>query len=100
MMNRARLAVGLQGVAIAERATQQALAYARERRQGRIAGAATPSSARSSRTPTCKRMLLSMRALTRAARAICYATAVAIDRAAARADEAARRGRAMSARRC
>jgi acyl-CoA dehydrogenase len=36
MMNRARLAVGLQGVGIAERATQQALAYARERRQGRV----------------------------------------------------------------
>ena len=35
MMNNARLAVGLQGVALAERATQQALAYARERRQGR-----------------------------------------------------------------
>ena len=38
MMNRARLAVGLQGVGVAERATQQALAYARERRQGRAAG--------------------------------------------------------------
>ncbi|MGB6795818.1 MAG: acyl-CoA dehydrogenase family protein, partial [Xanthobacteraceae bacterium] len=38
MMNRARLAVGLQGVGIAERATQQALAYARERKQGREAG--------------------------------------------------------------
>ena len=35
MMNSARLAVGLQGVAIGERAYQQALAYARERRQGR-----------------------------------------------------------------
>ena len=39
MMNRARLAVGLQGVAIAERATQQALAYARDRRQGRALAA-------------------------------------------------------------
>src|SRR5260370_23732728 len=38
MMNRARLAVGLQGVGIAECATQQALAYARERRQGRTSG--------------------------------------------------------------
>ena len=37
MMNRARLAVGLQGVGIAERATQQALAYARERKQGSAA---------------------------------------------------------------
>ena len=39
MMNQARLAVGIEGVAIAERATQQALAYARERRQGRAVGA-------------------------------------------------------------
>ena len=72
MMNQARLAVGLQGVAIAERATQQALAYARERKQG----------ARGTiiNHPDVKRMLLTMRALTGAARAICYATAVAIDR--------------------
>src|SRR5947207_3086211 len=40
MMNNARLAVGLQGVAIAERATQQALGFARERKQGRASGAA------------------------------------------------------------
>ena len=45
MMNLARLAVGLQGVGIAERATQQALAYARERKQGRAAGATAGSSA-------------------------------------------------------
>ena len=38
MMNQARLSVALQGVAIAERATQQALAYARERKQGRATG--------------------------------------------------------------
>jgi alkylation response protein AidB-like acyl-CoA dehydrogenase len=72
MMNRARLAVGLQGVGIAERATQQALAYARERKQG-AAGAIIAY-------PDVKRMLLTMRALTGAARAICYATGVAIDR--------------------
>jgi len=72
MMNRARLAVGLQGVGIAERATQQALAYARERKQG-PAGAIIAY-------PDVKRMLLTMRALTGAARAICYATGVAIDR--------------------
>jgi hypothetical protein len=71
MMNLARLAVGLQGVGIAERATQQAIEYARERKQGRstIIG-----------YPDVKRMLLTMRALTRAARNICYATAAAIDR--------------------
>jgi acyl-CoA dehydrogenase len=71
MMNRARLAVGLSGVAIAERATQQALAYAHDRKQGvsTIIG-----------YPDVKRMLLTMRGLTHAARAICYATAVALDR--------------------
>ena len=52
MMNQARLAVGLQGVAIAERATQQAFAYARERRQGRAgaAGADLEPDHRASRT--------------------------------------------------
>ena len=71
MMNRARLAVGLQGVAIAERATQQALAYARDRKQG-------PGTIID--YPDVKRMLLTMRGLTGASRAICYATAIAIDR--------------------
>jgi acyl-CoA dehydrogenase len=79
MMNRARLSVGLQGVAIAERATQQAIAYARERRQGR-AGTA-PGASPIIAHPDVRRMLITMRALTRAARAICYATAVALDRA-------------------
>ena len=90
MMNQARLAVGLQGVAIAERATQQALAYARDRRQGRAAGAAGAGSSPIIAYPDVKRMLMTMRALTRAARAICYATAVAADRARLEADPAAR----------
>jgi len=78
MMNNARVAVGMQGAAIAERATQQALAYARERRQGRADGVEglAPIIAH----PDVKRMLLTMRGLTAAARAICYACAVAIDR--------------------
>lgn len=71
MMNRARLAVGLQGVAIAERATQQAMAYARDRKQS---GHAIID------YPDVKRMLLTMRGLTGAARAICFATGVALDR--------------------
>ena len=83
MMNRTRLAVGLQGVAIAELATQQALAYARERKQG-AAGAII-------HYPDVKRMLLTMRASTAAARAICYATAVAIDRSQRGKTEAARK---------
>jgi len=90
MMNQARLSVALQGVAIAERATQQALAYARERKQGRAAGAQSGSSPIFAH-PDVKRMLLTMRALTRAARAICYATAVELDRAQRSPDEAARK---------
>ena len=78
MMNLARLAVGLQGVGIAERATQQALQYARDRKQGR-ALARTSGSSAIIEHPDVKRMLMTMRALTRAARAICYATAGAID---------------------
>ncbi|MEA2903293.1 MAG: 3-(methylsulfanyl)propanoyl-CoA dehydrogenase [Alphaproteobacteria bacterium] len=89
MMNQARLSVGLQGVAIAERATQQALAYARERRQGRATGGKDGPSPIIAH-PDVKRMLLTMRAQTRAARAICYATAVALDRSQRSADEAAR----------
>jgi acyl-CoA dehydrogenase len=89
MMNQARLSVALQGVAIAERATQQALAYARERKQGRATGVESGSSPIIAH-PDVKRMLLTMRALTRAARALCYATAVALDRAQRSPDEAAR----------
>src|SRR5665213_1992207 len=82
MMNRARLAVGLQGVAIAERASQQAIAYARERKQS---GHAIVD------YPDVKRMLLTMRALTGAARAICYTTAVALDRSHRGKTEASRK---------
>ena len=90
MMNRARLAVGLQGVGIAERATQQAVAYARERRQGRIPGMPAKELAPIIAHPDVKRMLMTMRALTQAARSICYVTALALDRAERGTDEAAR----------
>jgi acyl-CoA dehydrogenase len=90
MMNRARLAVGLQGVGIAERAMQQALAYAGERRQGRTPGMAATDSSPIAAHPDVKRMLMSMRAYTQAARTICYLTALAIDRAE-RGNEAERR---------
>jgi acyl-CoA dehydrogenase len=83
MMNRARLAVGLQGVGIAERALQQADSYARDRKQG--AGGAIIH------YPDVKRMLLTMRTLTGAARAICYATGVAIDRSLRDKTEATRK---------
>ena len=90
MMNRARLAIGLQGVGIAERATQQAVGYARERRQGRTTGMPATESSPIIDHPDVKRMLMTMRALTQAARSICYATAIAIDHAERGTDEAAR----------
>ncbi|GJD49202.1 3-methylmercaptopropionyl-CoA dehydrogenase [Methylobacterium crusticola] len=92
MMNNARLGVGLQGVAIAERATQQALSYARDRRQGR-AGAAAEGGGASAiiAHPDVQRMLLTMKALTGAARSLCYLTAEAIDRAHRAPDAADRR---------
>lgn len=90
MMNNARLAVGLQGVAIAERAYQQALAYANERRQGRAIGAAEGMSPIAAH-PDVQRNLLTMKALTAAARAICYMTAEAIDRAHLEEDPARRK---------
>ena len=76
--------------AIAEAATQQAVAYARERKQGRTPGMPANQAAPIIVQPDVKRMLLTMRALTNAARAICYATAVALDRSHRAADAAAR----------
>src|SRR5437588_2632040 len=79
MMNQARLRVGLQGVGIADRAHPQAVAYAQERRQGRRAGKTGNGSDPIIVHPDVQRMLMQMRALTAAARTICYATAVALD---------------------
>jgi acyl-CoA dehydrogenase len=90
-MNRARLAVGLQGVGVAERAIQLAVAYARERRQGRTPGMPATESAPIGAHPDVKRMLMSMRSFTQAARTICYQTALAIDRAERAGDDAERR---------
>ena len=96
MMNQARLGVGLEGVGIADRAYQQALSYAQERRQGRGIGNKGNGSDPIIVHPDVKRMLLQMRAMTAAARSICYATAVALDisfrakDAKVRADAAAR----------
>jgi hypothetical protein len=78
MMNAARLAVGMEGVGIAERAYQHALAYALERRQGRsvwTGQANTPIIDH----PGVRRMLAVMKAKTAAARAICLSTGVAAD---------------------
>jgi alkylation response protein AidB-like acyl-CoA dehydrogenase len=79
MMIEARIGVGVQGVGIAERAFQQALAYARERKQGALEGGGVDSSVAIIEHPDVKRTLLTMKAKTSAARAICYATSVAMD---------------------
>ena len=78
MMNNARLLVGVQGVGVAERATQTAMAYARERKQGRAAGRTEGQSAIIEH-PDVQRMLLDMQSKTMAARMICMATAAAVD---------------------
>jgi alkylation response protein AidB-like acyl-CoA dehydrogenase len=83
MMNAARLAVGTQGVAVAERATQRAFAYAKERRQGRAAQSAGTGGgdgmAPIIEHADIRRSLLTMKALTQAARAICLVTAKETD---------------------
>ncbi|HEX4765134.1 MAG TPA: acyl-CoA dehydrogenase [Lichenihabitans sp.] len=81
MMNRARLAVGLEGVGSAERATQTAIAFAHERRQGRAPGQAGGAPSPIVAHPDVARMCLTMRAMTAAARALCYLTARALDEA-------------------
>src|SRR5262245_56699806 len=95
MMNQARLGVGLEGVGVADRAYQQALAYAQERRQGRAVGEAGNGSDPIIVHPDVKRMLMQMRAMTAAARTICYATAVALD-VAVRAKDAKVRAEAAA----
>src|SRR5947208_15401711 len=96
MMNQARLGVGLEGVGIADRAYQQALAFAQERRQGRAIGNKGDGLDPIIVHPDVKRMLMQMRAMTGAARSVCYATPVAPDisvrakDATVRADAAAR----------
>ena len=93
MMNNARLLVGTQGVAIAERAYQHALAFAQERKQGRTVSSSLPAGEMEPiiEHPDIRRTLLTMKALTNAARAICYANAVAIDTAHHGSDEAGRK---------
>ena len=90
MMNAARFAVGMQGISVAERAYQKAVGYARDRVQSRdLAGSAGPVAI--IHHPDVKRMLMSMRAQTEAARALSYVTAAAFDAAHHHADEATRK---------
>ena len=80
MMNNARLGVGVQGLGIAERACQQALAFARTRLQGRaLNGSAEDGPVPIIRHPDVRRMLLGMRARTEAMRALAFSAGVALD---------------------
>jgi alkylation response protein AidB-like acyl-CoA dehydrogenase len=90
MMNNARLAVGIEGLAIAERALQQARSYARQRVQSRPAEARDGEPVAIIRHPDMRRTLMTMRALTDASRAIIYLAAGALDRAKREPDETAR----------
>jgi hypothetical protein len=88
MMNMARLSVGVQGLGLAERTLQGALAHANERVQGKVVG--TPKEDRTSPIvghPDVRRMLLDMRSITEAMRGICLMNAVAMDGASALSDE-------------
>jgi alkylation response protein AidB-like acyl-CoA dehydrogenase len=90
MMNAARYAVGLQGVAIAERAYQKAVAYARERVQSRPVDGSLARSAPIIHHPDIKRMLMTMRAYTEGCRAMAIVAAAAYDAAHHHPDAAAR----------
>lgn len=89
MMNNARLSVGLQGVAIAERAYQQALAYARDRKQGRHASQPATESVAIIEHADVRRNLMLMKSQIEAARALAYVNAEALDQAHGNPDKAA-----------
>jgi acyl-CoA dehydrogenase len=79
MMNAARIAVGMEGMAISERAYQRALSYAKERLQGRPIGAPATVSVPIIEHPDVRRMLLTMKANTEAMRSLLYITAQEAD---------------------
>ena len=90
MMNNARLAVGVEGLSISERAYQQALEYAQVRRQGRAVGAPKTESSLIIEHPDIRRMLMTMKANIEAMRGILYLTAGTIDRSRHHPDESER----------
>jgi alkylation response protein AidB-like acyl-CoA dehydrogenase len=90
MMNAARFAVGMEGVAVCERAYQKALAYAKERVQSRELGGSGTKPAPIIRHPDVRRMLMSMKSHAEATRALAYVTAAAIDMAHHHPDREAR----------
>ncbi len=81
MMNAARYAVGMQGIAVAERAYQQAVAYARDRVQSRPVDGSVAGSATIIHHPDVRRMLMTMRAYTEGCRAMAITAASAFDAA-------------------
>ena len=86
MMNAARYAVGVQGIAIAERAYQKAASFARDRIQSRPVDGSLPGSAPIIHHPDVRRMLMTMRANTQACRAMAIVAAAAFDAAHHHAD--------------
>ena len=93
MMNNARMAVGLQGLAVAERAYQQAVGYARERVQGRPVQGAN-GAAPIIQHPDVRRMLLDMKSQIEAMRGLCYEVSAELDRAV-RLDDPEERARSQ-----
>ena len=85
MMNHARLAVGLQGVSVGERAYQQAVNFAREREQGSVPG--EPGKATIIQYPDVRRMLMLMKSLTEAGRALSYSALAHWDHATHEVDD-------------
>ncbi|KAA3651532.1 MAG: acyl-CoA dehydrogenase [Proteobacteria bacterium] len=90
MMNEARFAVGMEGLALSERAYQQAVGYARDRVQGTEAGVRGGGKVAIIRHPDVRRMLMSMKSQTEAMRALAYVVGAATDMAHDHPDEAVR----------
>lgn len=82
MMNHARLGVGIEGMAVSERAYQKAVEYARERVQSRAVGSPEATGVAIIQHPDIRRMLMTMKAQIEAQRALALYTAAALDRAA------------------
>ena len=91
MMNAARFSVGVQGYAVADRAYQHALEYAKERVQSRDAASRNPAAVRIIEHPDVRRMLVTMKAQIEAMRALSYVTAASLDYAHKHPDEKVRK---------
>ena len=91
MMNAARFSVGVQGMAIADRAYQSALAYAKERVQFRDVASRSPEPKRIIEHPDVRRMLMSMKSQIEAMRALSYVTAAGLDLSHKHPDEKVRK---------